>query len=114
MKLKSTVKKIIKNNKISIDYNDDEEMEPSSKCVKRARRTSPDHKYINGPNGMRYWFSGGGYLQIDPKSFKELSGEYKQFVILYNANVRHHKSTDKLKWTPTFECIKKESSKEGS
>eukprot|EP00957_Ditylum_brightwellii_P174385 13277292-Ditylum_brightwellii.AAC.1 len=35
-------------------------------------------------------------------------------MILYNAKVRHHKPIDELKWTPTFECIKKESLKEGS
>eukprot|EP00957_Ditylum_brightwellii_P178107 13565816-Ditylum_brightwellii.AAC.1 len=41
-KLKSTVRQMIKNNETSIDYDDDEELEPSSKRVKRARRTNPD------------------------------------------------------------------------
>ena len=113
-KLKSTVRRMIENNEISIDYDNDEELEPSNKRVKRARRTNVDRKYFNGPNGLKYWFSDGGYLRIDPKSFKELSGEDRQFVISYNAKVRHHKLIDELKWTPTFECIKKESSKEGS
>eukprot|EP00957_Ditylum_brightwellii_P149547 11388183-Ditylum_brightwellii.AAC.1 len=76
---------MIANNMIPIDCDNDEELEPSSKHVKRARKTNQDHKYFNGPNGLKYRFLDGGYLQIDSKSFKELLGEYKQFVISYNA-----------------------------
>eukprot|EP00957_Ditylum_brightwellii_P136732 10426766-Ditylum_brightwellii.AAC.1 len=61
-KLKSTVRRVIENNKISIDYDNDEELEASRKCVKRARRTNQDHKYFNGPNGLKYWFLDVGYL----------------------------------------------------
>eukprot|EP00957_Ditylum_brightwellii_P139666 10644591-Ditylum_brightwellii.AAC.1 len=43
---------MIENNKISIHYDDDEELEPSSKLVKRARRTNPDCEYFNGPNRL--------------------------------------------------------------
>eukprot|EP00957_Ditylum_brightwellii_P123375 9407230-Ditylum_brightwellii.AAC.1 len=61
-KLRGTVKQMIENNEINIEY-DDNEVATSHKQVKRAKRTQSDNNYVEGPNGLKYKFSSGGYLQ---------------------------------------------------
>eukprot|EP00957_Ditylum_brightwellii_P167705 12767073-Ditylum_brightwellii.AAC.1 len=110
-KVRNTMRWMIENQEISINYNDDNEFSTHSKCVKRAKRSQSDNHHVNGLNNLKYKFSSSGYLQVDPKDFKELSDKDRLFVISYNSKIRHGESTDEVKPAPAFESIMKEGSK---
>eukprot|EP00957_Ditylum_brightwellii_P204523 15339651-Ditylum_brightwellii.AAC.1 len=88
-KLRGTVRRMIENNEINIEYNNDDEFATPNKEVKRARRTKSDNNYVEGPKSLRYMFSSKGYLQVNPNIFTELSDKDRQFVISDNAKLRH-------------------------